>query len=150
MFHGTYWKMEPKPMHRLRKETKFENRISRYPWRQLIDSEWRISLQLCYSSGALGSRGNNHLLRTGSGWHFVQSICYDVNDVTGQYDISLTLWSRCKSPPLQSAKLHWYWLYWIDYIFCWKIPWSFARSFKPIIANVWFSVIGLNIMNIAL
>ena len=77
----------------------------------------------------------------------MHSICYDV---TGQYDISLTLWIRCKSPPLQSSKLHWYWLYWIDYIFCWRILWSFARSSKPIITNVWFSVIGLNIMNMDL
>ena len=70
------------------KETKFHNSIDTFAWRRPVDSKWRITLVLS-SCGAIGSRGINHLLKTGdgSGWHIVtcvRSICYE---------ISLTLWN---------------------------------------------------------
>ena len=66
-----------KTMQTLWKETKFHNSIDTLAWRRPVDSKWRITLVLS-SCGAIGSRGINHLLKTGdgSGWHILACVLF--------------------------------------------------------------------------
>ena len=82
------------------KETKFHNSIDTLAWRRPVDSKWRNTLVLS-SCGSIGSRGINHLLKTGdrSGLHFLHS----TNSIC--YDISLTSWN-CRIPNYVILPLH--------------------------------------------
>ena len=103
------------------KETKSHNRIDTPPgWRRLIDSEWRIT-QVVELSGLRES-----------------IICWGRE--TDPDDISSVLFARIFDSPLWSREIRLFSLpnshvqspaEVLDYIFCWMILWSLARSSKP-------------------
>ena len=103
------------------KETKSHNRIDTPPgWRRLIDSEWRITLVVELS----GLRES--------------IICWGRE--TDPDDISCVLFARIFDSPLWSREIRLFSLpnshvqspaVVLDFIFCWMILWSLARSSKP-------------------
>ena len=96
------------------KETKFLNRIDTPAWRQPIDLEWRITLVVELSG--LGESiiwWRCEMDRSGSGWHFCRSVCYDILltlFVICREDVNLILFSLQNSMEGLEDLLHCDWL----------------------------------------